>query len=328
MAKVSVIVPIYNVEQYLSKCLDSLTNQTFKNIEIWAISDGSPDNSVGVIKKYAEKDNRVKCIEKENGGYGSVLKYAIENIKTDYFLICDPDDWLAEDAIEKLYNAAEENKVDLVVGAKNLVYSDNDEVVYDDSKIKDINLNIESMTVYTKGNGVEKAMFLTPSPHAKLYRTEKAKHIDFPNKVSFTDFLLYSVYLANCESFVYTDEALAFYLVDRPGNTMTDINPRVFDYHTTVFESTMKQIKGTDAKYMYSHMFNHLRFILNEFKYMQNKEAKKEKNDQIYGLVKLCRKHRDKINKEKEIFPTKIAIYNTLMLNPLTSKYFYNRFVK
>ena len=65
MSKVSVIVPIYNVEKYLSKCLESLINQTFKDIEILAISDGSPDNSVEIIKKYAKKDNRVKCIEKE-----------------------------------------------------------------------------------------------------------------------------------------------------------------------------------------------------------------------------------------------------------------------
>ena len=100
MAKVTIVVPIYNVEKYLPKCLDSLISQTFKDIEIWAISDGSPDNSVKIIKEYEKKDKRVKCIEKENGGYGSVLEYAIKNIKTKYFLICDPDDWISEDAIE------------------------------------------------------------------------------------------------------------------------------------------------------------------------------------------------------------------------------------
>ena len=64
MAKVSIIVPIYNVEEYLPKCLDSLINQTFKDIEIWAISDGSPDNSASIIKKKKKKDKRIKCIEK------------------------------------------------------------------------------------------------------------------------------------------------------------------------------------------------------------------------------------------------------------------------
>ena len=102
MSKVTIVVPIYNVEKYVAKCLDSLIKQTFKDIEIWAISDGSPDNSVNIVKRYAAKDDRVKCIEKENGGYGSVLEYAIKNIKTDYFLICDPDDWISDEAIETL----------------------------------------------------------------------------------------------------------------------------------------------------------------------------------------------------------------------------------
>ena len=62
MAKVTIVVPIYNVEKYLPKCLDSLINQTFKDIEIWAISDGSPDNSVKIIKEYEKKDKTVKCI--------------------------------------------------------------------------------------------------------------------------------------------------------------------------------------------------------------------------------------------------------------------------
>ena len=104
--KVSIIVPIYNVEEYISKCLTSLENQTFKNIEIWAVSDGSPDNSAQIVKRYQKKFDNIKLIEKENGGYGSVLEYCINNIKTEYFLICDPDDWLSDDCIEVLYKKA------------------------------------------------------------------------------------------------------------------------------------------------------------------------------------------------------------------------------
>ncbi len=327
MAKVSIVVPIYNVEKYLPKCLDSLISQTFKDIEIWAISDGTPDNSVAIIKKYAKKDKRVKCVEKENGGYGSVLEYAIKNIKTEYFLICDPDDWLAKDAVEKLYNLAIKNKVDLVVGAKNLVYNDNEDIEYNDSKLKTVNIDVENLKTY-KDDEVSKALFLTPSPHSKLYKTKNAKDIVFPHKVSFTDFLLYTVYLTKCHSFIYTDEALSYYLVDRPGNSMTDVNPKVFNYHATVFTSVMQQIEGTKLPYMYSHMMDHLRYILNEFKHMQDKKAKEEKKEQIYALLKLCQKHRQEINQETYIFPKKVAQYNKLLLNPLTSKFFYNRYIK
>ena len=71
-AKVTIVVPIYNVEKYVSKCLNSLINQTYKYIEIWAIDDGSPDNSKDVVERFSKKDPRVKLILKENGGYGSV----------------------------------------------------------------------------------------------------------------------------------------------------------------------------------------------------------------------------------------------------------------
>lgn len=329
MAKVSIIVPIYNVEKYLPKCLDSLINQTFKDIEIWAISDGSPDNSVSIIKEYAKKDSRVKCIEKENGGYGSVLEYAIKNITTEYFLICDPDDWLTENAIETLYNLANENNVDLVVGAKYLVYNDNDEEVYDNSKIKNIDLEIDNEIVYTlESNELGKALFLTPSPHSKLYKTELAKNIKFPYHVSFTDFLLFTVYVNNCNSFMYTDKALSYYLVDRPGNTMTDTKPKVFDYHATVFKSTMEQIQDSKVKYMYSHMIDHLRFIMSELKKVRDVQVKKDKKEVIYELLDMCKKYKKNINKESKIFGEKIAKYNSLLLNQLTSKTFYNRFVK
>lgn len=176
MAKVSIIVPIYNVEKYLPKCLDSLINQTFKDIEIWAISDGSPDNSVSIIKKYAKKDKRVKCIEKENGGYGSVLEYAIKNIKTEYFLICDPDDWLREDAVEVLYNTANNKKVDLVVGSKYLVYNDNSEEKYDNTKLDYFNVEIENNVVYKE---MEKSFFWHLLHTQNYIKQKKLKILNF-----------------------------------------------------------------------------------------------------------------------------------------------------
>ena len=86
MSKVSIIVPIYNVEKYVSKCLDSLLRQSFSDIEVIAVSDGSPDNSKDIVLDYCGKDSRVKFVEKENGGYGSVLEKAIEHINSDYFI--------------------------------------------------------------------------------------------------------------------------------------------------------------------------------------------------------------------------------------------------
>lgn len=135
---ISIIIPVYNVEDYVEKCLNSLLNQTFKDICIYAISDGSPDNSINIARKMAKKDKRIICIEKENGGYGSVLEYAIKKIETEYFLICDPDDYIDDNCIKTLYNAAEKYNTDLVVADKYLVYKNSEKKQYSSSNNKEI----------------------------------------------------------------------------------------------------------------------------------------------------------------------------------------------
>lgn len=330
MAKVSIIVPIYNVEQYLPKCLDSLISQTFKDIEIWAVSDGSPDNSVSIIKEYAKKDKRVKCIEKENGGYGSVLEYAISKIKSEYFLICDPDDWLAKDAIETLYNAATKYKVDLVYGSYYYVYSDN----YKEEYTRGANLkglfNPNSNKVY-KGEDKNMFLFLTPSPHAKLYKTSLAQGIEFPHKVSFTDLLLYVLYLSKAKSIVHIDKGLAYYLVDRAGNSMTDVKPRIADYYNTVFKSIWSQYELTiknKSPLFYYRMFDQAYFILNEISRIKEKQDFIDKRVLVCDLFKLCTEHSKEI---KQILrsnnledSSKRKMVNNLLLNKLTCKAIFN----
>ena len=84
--KISVIVPVYNVEKYLSECLDSIINQTLKDIEIICVNDGSTDNSLSILKEYASKDNRIKIIDKENEGLGYTRKVGLDNATGDYIL--------------------------------------------------------------------------------------------------------------------------------------------------------------------------------------------------------------------------------------------------
>ena len=290
MAKVSIIVPIYNVEKYVAKCLESLTKQTFKDIEIWAVSDGSPDNSVNIVKEYEKKDSRVKCIEKENGGYGSVLEYAIKNITTDYFLICDPDDWISDDAIEILYNAAIKNNLDLAMA--------NHYEIYEDGTIKNTSTisaypNVfmpEFEKVYTKENGVEKFLFLIESPHAKLYKTAVAQDIKFPHKVSYTDSLLYMLFILRCKRAMCFERPLAYYLMEREGNTMTDVNPKIANYYHTVFTSVVEQYENGiyKSRYFYYRVF--LKFIrINTYvANLTDKKVYNEKRKLVYELLKIC----------------------------------------
>lgn len=325
MAKVSIIVPIYNVEKYVAKCLDSLIRQTFKDIEIWAVIDGSPDNSAKIVKDYAENDKRIKCIEKENGGYGSVLEYAINNITTDYFLICDPDDWLEENAIEILYSKALKNDLDLVMANHN--------IVYDDGMIKNVSMistypNVfvpKFETIYTKDNGLDKFLFLQVSPHAKLYKTSVAKGIVFPHKVSYTDNVLYFVFILRCKRAMCLEEPLAYYLIEREGNTMTDVNPKIADYYYSVFTNIVTQYEEGkfNNEYFYYSMF--LKFIRINL-YLANINDKKvyiQKRKMFFELLKICSKMRKKIIPCLKYETKKNAIVYKLYLNPVFSKMIY-----
>lgn len=320
MAKVSVIVPIYNVEKYLPKCLDSLVNQTFRDIEIWAISDGSPDDSVSIIKKYAKKDNRVKCIEKENGGYGSVLEYAIHNIKTEYFLICDPDDWLAEDAIEVLYNAANKYKLDFVRGAYYNVYSNDGEEVFQSGITYPNVFTPEANKVYSEDTN--RFLFMSDSPHAKLYKTSLALNIKFPHKVSYTDGILHKLYIPNIKSAMYIDKPLAYYLVDREGNTVTDVKPKIADDHRKVFDSMMEQydnLKGNKKMLLYRFFLQYV-YMNSEIARIADKQIYKKKRKLAYDMLKVLSKRRKKIYPylKYECFRKRMAY--RLLLNPITSR--------
>lgn len=115
MPKVSVIVPVYNVEKYIDKCLESLVNQTLKDIEIIIVNDGSTDNSIKIIEEYKEKyKNKIIYLEKENGGLSDARNYGIPYAKGEYIAFLDSDDYVDKKMYEKLYNKAIENNSDIV----------------------------------------------------------------------------------------------------------------------------------------------------------------------------------------------------------------------
>ena len=106
---VSVIVPCYNVEQYLPKCIDSILNQTYQNLEIWLVDDGSPDSCGKICDDYARKDNRIKVIHKKNGGLADARNVAIDRATGEWIVFVDSDDYVSDDYIETLYGLVERN---------------------------------------------------------------------------------------------------------------------------------------------------------------------------------------------------------------------------
>ena len=118
--KISIIIPVYNVEKYLSRCLDSVVNQTLVDIEIICVNDGTKDNSVAIIEAYMEHDDRIVLVNKENGGLSSARNAGIEIANGEYLMFVDSDDYLAENACERLYIEHLENNADIIVFGSNI----------------------------------------------------------------------------------------------------------------------------------------------------------------------------------------------------------------
>ena len=114
MSKVSVIVPVYNVEKYIKKCLESLVNQTLRDIEIIVVNDGSQDKSKEIIAEYVRKYPNIVYVEKENGGLSDARNYGMKYAKGDYIAFVDSDDYVDTTMYEKMYNKAVEEKADYV----------------------------------------------------------------------------------------------------------------------------------------------------------------------------------------------------------------------
>lgn len=111
---ISIVVPVYNVEAYIGECLDSIINQTFADFEVICVNDGSKDNSLKIIEDYAQNDNRIIIINQENGGLSAARNTGLKHSKGKYIYFLDSDDFIKENALDRLYSLAEKEKLDIL----------------------------------------------------------------------------------------------------------------------------------------------------------------------------------------------------------------------
>lgn len=123
--KITIIVPVYKVEQCLDRCVTSLINQSFKDIEIILVNDGSPDKCPAMCDEYAKEDDRIRVIHKNNGGLSDARNTGIHSAKGDYILFVDSDDYIEADACEKFSNIVSEQSVDIVIGGATMITGSN-----------------------------------------------------------------------------------------------------------------------------------------------------------------------------------------------------------
>lgn len=151
---ISVIVPIYNVEDYIRQCFDSLLNQTYQNFEVLMINDGSPDNSASICQEYAARDSRFRYFEKENGGVSSARNLGIERSKGAYVTFIDSDDWVEFDYLEVLYSAIIQDSADISVSSYRTYEMSRNQWLFHAYK------RVEHQKVFSRQELMNKLMFL------------------------------------------------------------------------------------------------------------------------------------------------------------------------
>ena len=155
MAKISIIIPVYNVEKYLEKCLQSIEKQIFDDYEVILVDDGSPDISEKIIDELAKKDNRIVCVHKENGGVSSARNAGLKIATGEYVIFIDGDDWVEPNYVSYLLNLVEKNKCEIGMNKNNysddnMNSSDREYVVSDEKAIEWIYLGDIFVAVWNK----------------------------------------------------------------------------------------------------------------------------------------------------------------------------------
>lgn len=173
---ISVIIPIYKVEQYLTRCVDSILSQTYDNLEVFLVDDGSPDKCGLIADEYKIKDSRVNIIHKKNGGLSDARNVAIPIVKGEYISFVDSDDWVSPYYIENLYNAICRDNSDISMSWFKNVFSENDVQVTGSNILKEYYLlgPLECLEKLLYQNGVE------TSAWGKLYKKDIISDLRYP----------------------------------------------------------------------------------------------------------------------------------------------------
>lgn len=214
---VSVIVPIYNVEKYLRRCIDSIINQSYSNLEIILVDDGSTDSSPLICDEYAAKDSRIRVIHKENGGQSSARNVAMDIMCGEYVVFVDSDDYVSYNMIEKFIDSSLRYNVDVVVADYTIVGNYH-------KKTKE---QKNEKDYCATGTDIAKAIIRDDYPKnfpwAKLYKSFLFDGVRFPEGRIYEDTATIYKVIAK-SNFVYClSESLYFYEMGRPNNTTSEL---------------------------------------------------------------------------------------------------------
>lgn len=187
--KISIIIPIYNVEKYLPACVESILQQTYKNLEVILVDDGSPDRCPAICDELAQKDDRIRVIHQKNKGLSGARNTGIDNAQGDYLIFVDSDDTVEQTLVEELYTYAEKWNCAIVACGRNYIFEDGQivcKIAHDESKVYGFEEAMQEMNSFR---------LFDMSAWAKIYRKELFEDIRFPEgKLSEDYYIMYKLF--------------------------------------------------------------------------------------------------------------------------------------
>lgn len=224
--KVSVIIPVYNTEEYLRECLDSVVNQTLKEIEIICVDDGSTDGSLEILKEYAAKDKRIKVIHQENKGVSYARNVGLTNVIGEYIMFIDSDDYILPNTLQVLYDKIKSSNADLLVFGGD-IFPDDGTHQWEKSVLSSPNKTYDHFD--------KKIIFneesVRPFPVNKVYSSSFMKKFNFMFDTSLSlgeDQLFVCTILPHVNKIIFFDLKVYIYRVGRPNSAMTQNNKNLY----------------------------------------------------------------------------------------------------
>lgn len=285
MYKVSIIIPVYNVEDYIEECLDSICNQTLEDIEIICVDDGSTDNSSSILNNYAKTDSRIKIFTKENGGQASARNLGIEKASGEYIAFVDSDDFIEPEMFEKLYIKAEEDNLDLVM-CKIATYDNQTGIIKDNVWYYMLGVFRDfEKDIFTHNDTKDFTCNIAVTPYNKIYKSNllKNNNILFPEGLIFEDEkFFFDVYL-RAKRVSVVDEFLYYYRVNRKGSTVNMEKNKDYSDIISISKQIRETFKKTGNYESYKYLLNNRLIHLQLARFTETSPEFKEK---FFNLLK------------------------------------------
>ena len=252
--KLSIVAAVYNLQDYLPRCLDALVNQTMKDIEILCVDDGSTDKAPQIIEEYQKKyPEKVKVFHKENGGEFTTRNYGLERAKGEYVTFVDTDDYVEPDWAEKLYNAAKENDADLAIcGFERIDLVTN--------KVIAINMTGFGSVVKEINPKDDYLLFINPAPWNKVYKREKIEDLKFLPFRGFND----TLFLASC----YTRIKKIAFIPDVLYHYYLRYDSQIHSINEQDVNNLKKYLLVVKELYIQSNSYEEMKYMLDTFAFL------------------------------------------------------------